>query len=427
LSASAVVPHSEHMTASEATTAAGPDPAPVGDTTPAATLPVLDPYVSCGFDTTELAERRERVRDRMRARGIELIVVVGPENVYYLTGLNFQGYFSLTALLLPLDGAPQLVARAMESTTIAVQVRDCVHVSYGDDEDPATVLTRAVSEAASPGATVGVELQAMFFPPGAWDRLRTALPDRAWIDASGLVVDVRAVKSERELEWMGRAARISDRALQAGVAAASVDATEREVAAAVYAQLVRGGSEHPGFAPLIRGTDILLHEHVTWRDRVLRPGTSLLMELSASVYRYHAPLTRMVSIDRVDPGTQAAADIAIEALETVRSALVPGARTGGVYDRWQDVVDEGLGHHDYRRHHCGYMVGVGFPPSWVGGGAVLGIRRGGQLEIRENMVFHVLSWLLGQPPGDYCVSDTIVVTADGGRFLTRSPRGPVAA
>jgi Xaa-Pro dipeptidase len=148
------------------------------------------------------------------------------------------------------------------------------------------------------------------------------------------------------------------------------------------------------------------------------------MELSASVYRYHAPLTRMVSIEHVGPGTEAAAEIAIEALEAVRTALVPGAVSGTVYDRWQAVVDEGLGHRRYRRHHCGYMVGIGFPPSWVGGGAVLGLRHGGDLEIRPGMVFHLLSWLLGEPPGDYCVSDTVVVTEEGGQFLTRSPRVP---
>jgi Xaa-Pro dipeptidase len=270
-----------------------------------------------------------------------------------------------------------------------------------------------------------VELEAMFFPPGVWDRLRSTLPDRAWIDASGLVVDIRAVKSAAELACMRRAARISDRAAQAGIAAASSDTTEREVAAAVYAQLVRAGSEHPGFAPLIRGTDILTHEHVTWRDRQLRPGTSLLMELSASVYRYHAPLTRMLPVDEPDAGTVRAAEIAVAALEAVRAAMVPGAITGDVYDVWQSVVDEGLGHPNYRRHHCGYAVGIGFPPSWVGG-AVQGIRRGGTLQLREGMAFHVLSWLLGQAPGDYCVSDTVVVTADGGRFLTRTRRNLTA-
>jgi Xaa-Pro aminopeptidase len=383
--------------------------------------PPIEPYVSADFDAEEFAERLRAVRMVMRERGLDALLVVGPENIYYLTGLNYQGYFSLTVLVVPLDGPLLLVARAMERATIAAQARSCEHVAYSDDEEPAPVLVGAVADATGPGATVGVELEAMFFPPGVWDRLRSTLPDRAWIDASGLVVDVRMVKSEAELACIRRAARISDRAVQAGIAATSSEATEREVAGAVYAQLIRAGSEHPGFAPLIRSADILHHEHVTWRDRLLVPGSCLLFELSASVYRYHAPLTRMIPIDEVDPGTVDAAGIACRALEEVQAAMVPGAVTGDIYEVWQRVVDDGLGHREYRRHHCGYTVGIGFPPSWVGG-AVQGIRRGGDLELRAGMVFHVLSWLLGQRPGDYCVSDTVLVTADGGEALTRTRR-----
>src|SRR5699024_11273283 len=166
----------------------------------------------------------------------------------------------------------------MEHATITAQAPTSEHIGYDDTDDPAQVLIRAVSGATVAGATIGVELDAMFFPPGVWDRLRTSLPDRAWTDASHLVVGVRAIKSTTELEFIRRAARISDRAITAGVAAASSDATEREVAAAAYAQLIRAGSEHPGFAPLIRGTDILGHEHVTWRDRPLHADASLLVE-----------------------------------------------------------------------------------------------------------------------------------------------------
>lgn len=392
-----------------------------------APAPPIEPYVSADFTPEEFAGRRAAVRAEMRARGLDALLVVGPENVYYLTGLNHQGYFSLTTLVLPSHGQPALVARAMEQATVALQARSVTHVAYADDDEPSYTVVRAVAEATAPGATVGVELDAMFFPPGVWDRVRSALPDRAWIDASGLVIDIRATKSEQEIACIRRAARISDRAAQAGIAAASPDATEREVAAAVYAQLVRAGSEHPGFAPLIRSTDILTHEHVTWRDRRLTPGASLLMELSASVFRYHAPLTRMVSIGDVDAGTTRAAEIASDALEAARAALLPGTPTGEVYDAWQSVVDDGLGHHRYRRHHCGYTVGIGFPPSWVGGGAVQGIRRGGDLEVRAGMVFHLLSWLLVDEPGSFCVSDTVLVTPDGGQFLTRTSREPAVA
>jgi Xaa-Pro dipeptidase len=109
----------------------------------------------------------------------------------------------------------------------------------------------------------------------------------------------------------------------------------------------------------------------------------------------------------------------------VRSALVPGALNGDVYAAWQAVVDRGLGHAGYRRHHCGYAIGIGFPPSWVGGAAVAGLRAGGTTEIHEGMVFHVLSWLLDQKPADYVLSDTMLVTATGGEILTSSRRDPI--
>jgi Xaa-Pro dipeptidase len=328
-------------------------------------------------------------------------------------------------LVLPLEGEPLLVTRAMERPTVAAQVPGCRHVTFGDDEDPAAAAARAIRRVAGPGDRVGVERASMYLPVAIWERVRATLDEVDWTDGSGVVDGVRAVKTPAEIVLVRRAAAISDRAIQAGIAAVGAGVTERAVAAAVYHELLRAGSEQPGIAPLIRARDRLLQEHVTWGDHALGPGDALFMELSASVGRYHAPLSRMVYLDRAPMGTDRAAGITLGGLETVRASLRPGTVTADVYAAWQRVVDEGLGHSRYRRHHCGYLVGIGFPPSWVGGSAVVGIRNGGDLVIREGMVFHVLSWLLDQEPADYVVSDTVLVTADGGEMLTTTPREPL--
>jgi Xaa-Pro dipeptidase len=373
----------------------------------------------------ELAAHVSRTRSVMREQGLTTLCVVSPENVYYLLGLDHQGYFAFTLLVLPLDGEPLLVTRAMERPTVAAQVPGCVHVTFGDDEDPAAAAAQAIQRVAGRGDRVGIERASMYLPVAIWERVRTTLDELTWADGSGVVDGVRAVKTPAEIVLVRRAAAISDHAIQAGIAAVGADVTERTVAAAVYHELVRAGSEQPGIAPLIRARDRLLQEHVTWGDHVLGPEDALFMELSASVGRYHAPLSRMVYLDQAPTGTDRAAGIALEGLEAVRASLRPGAVTADVYAAWQRVVDEGLGHSRYRRHHCGYLVGIGFPPSWVGGSAVVGIRNGGDLVVREGMVFHVLSWLLDQEPADYVVSDTVLVTADGGEVLTTTPREPL--
>jgi Xaa-Pro dipeptidase len=133
----------------------------------------------------------------------------------------------------------------------------------------------------------------------------------------------------------------------------------------------------------------------------------------------------MVYLGSAPSGHERAAQIAQAGLEVIRAALRAGATASEVYQAWQQTMNEELGHRRYRRHHCGYLVGLGFPPSWVGGSRVVGLRPGNDLVLREGMTFHAFSWLLAQPPTDFVLSDTMLVTPDGGEILTNAPRDPI--
>jgi Xaa-Pro dipeptidase len=380
---------------------------------------------SAFFSSAELDARVARARRDIDAAGYSALVVASPEDIYYLTGLNHQGHFAVTVLVVPRDGPLLLVARAMEAPTMAAQVPQCVHVPYADDQDPAAVLADAVRSVAAAGSEVGVEMTSMSLPVSVWEPLQSILTSVHFDDASGLVARLRQVKSPAEITLVRRAAEASSRAMEAGLAAVKAGVPQHEVVAAVYAEMILAAKEYPAMAPLIRSRDTLLQEHVGWDDQPVASGDALFFELSASVGRYHAPLTRMAYLGEPPPGTEVAASIATAGLDAVRDALKPGALATEVYDAWQAVVDDGLGHSDYRRHHCGYLVGIGFPPTWTGGAGVVGLRSGSDLEIREGMTFHVLSWLLDQEPADYVLSDTMLVTADGGEILTNTRRDPI--
>ena len=143
--------------------------------------------------------------------------------------------------------------------------------------------------------------------------------------------------------------------------------------------------------------------------------------MAACVNRYHAPAGRLVFIGRRPPGTRAIEQVCIEASDRVTGAIRLGATAADVYRAWQGRVDEaGLAH--YRRHHCGYVVGLGFPPSWTGGSMVVGLRHDRDLVLRPGMVFHLLSWLIGTGRGDYFVSNTALLTEAGCEVLTKTPQ-----
>jgi Xaa-Pro dipeptidase len=389
---------------------------------------------SGAFSAEEYSRRIARVRQVMAEDGWDLdaLVITSPENIYYLIGLNHQGYFAFTMLFLPREGGPTLLTRRMESYTISQQAPHIDHIGYGDDEDAGSAAVSALRGLGVSSGRVGVDRSSMFLPAGVWEEMELGLGGVEWVDTSrspstaeryraGIVDEVRLVKSPDEIAYIRRAAAISDRAVSAGIRTAGVGVNEMEIAAVVYREMILGGGEYPGFVPLIRSSETLMEEHSTWRDRYLEPGDRLFMELSGAMARYHAPLTRMGYIGEVEPGAEVALELARSAFDAVVSALRPGVPTGTVYDAWQGVVDEGLGHDSLVRHHCGYSVGIGFPPSWVGSSTVLGIRRNGLVEVKAGMVFHVLSWITDSEIGDHFVSDTAVVGEDRAEVITTTP------
>ena len=61
--------------------------------------------------------------------------------------------------------------------------------------------------------TIGVEKDAHYFTAHWFERLTAALPDAKFTDATNMVNFLRAVKSKQELDYMGIAARIVEKAM----------------------------------------------------------------------------------------------------------------------------------------------------------------------------------------------------------------------
>jgi len=384
--------------------------------------------VSATFESEDVRDREIRLaatRAAMAEHGMDALVLASPENLYYLTGLNHYGYFATTLLLLPRAGQPQLLARAMEAPTLEVQTPGCHHLAYADGHDPAAVAGRALAAMLPEGGIVGIESDSMYLPVRVWQAMTASLDAVKWVDGTAILARLRAVKSPAEIAHVRAAARLSDRGLQAGIARVGAGVEQRDVAAAIYAELISAGSDAPAYPPFIRASEDIPQEHVTWRaDRPFRDGDRVFFELGASAARYHAPTSRIVYVRHKPDGVDAAAEIVLAGLHAVRDALHPGALFRDVYAAWHGAVAAGLGRDDYHRHHCGYLTGLGFPPSWVGGSGVVGLRRDSDVVVEEGMVFHAMSWLLGQDLPDYGVSDTALVTASGCELLTETSRTP---
>jgi Xaa-Pro dipeptidase len=368
------------------------------------------------FSREEIDRRIDAVRKELSQRRLDAAVFASPENVFYLTGLDHWGYFAPHLLLVPLDHDPVLVTRAMERVSVEKQVHAAAFCGHADSETAADMMARVLGELKLAGKPLGIERWTSGMSYGLGQSLEAQAPAQ-WDDVSGLVDGLRLVKSAEEQALMRRAAKISDIAASAAIAAIADGAQERDVAAACLAAMTRAGGHPPGFGPFIRPGARLGEEHATWGEGTYHADEPVFLELSACVSRYHAPLGRLVHLKPMKDADVKMAETAKAAFDAVVAALKPGRRAKEIYAAWQAVVDDaGLSH--YRRHHCGYCVGIGLPPSWTGGNSVTGLRHDSTLEIREGMSFHILSWLMGTGRGDYFLSNTVLLGEKGGEVLT---------
>lgn len=422
------------------------------------------------FPKEEYDKRRKRVRDAMAKQGLDACLIVSPENIYYLCGLNHMGYFAFQMLIFPLEGQPVLVTRAMEKATVRDIVVDVKHVGYSDgnvplpppeDDDndimmakspedeeaaglepwtmsfgiptrkpdkrkvdvssPVQETLNALKESGLESAHLGLESTSSFLPYAVAQGIVEGLPKAEWTNASGLVNDCRIVQSPLELKCTREAAEISDAMMLSAIAAAGRGIHKRDVMAAIYEAMFRRGGTYPGFVPLVRSTRTLEHEHGTWDDTKLMNKDILFLEMAGCMRRYHAPIGRLVFIGKASSRTHKIHAICEEALNAAAQKIAPGIRACEVYRVWQGILDK-AGLSRYKRHHCGYVVGIGFPPSWSGGGVPLGLRANSEMELKPGMVFHLMSWLLRTGQGDSFLSDTVVVTETGCELLTNVSR-----
>ena len=424
------------------------------------------------FPSEEYAGRLDRVHERMAEKGFDALLITSPENIYYLCGLDHQGYFAFQMLVVPAEGQPVLITRAMERAIVRDRVPDVRHIGYSDgiaplppaaeggedlvldgsmkgggrsglrpwsmslgvsvrrpeiplDDMPAAARStcEALQEMGLETSRLGVEKAGSFLPVKIYEELRRGLPDADWQDASGVVDDCRIIQSPRELVYTRQAAAISEAMLFAGMAVAGPGVNEQDVMAAIYQAMFTRGGTYPGFVPLVRTTRTIQHEHGTWYNEQLRRGDMLFLEMAGCVRRYHAPMGRLAFIGRVPRQTERVQRICREAIEKAAEAIAPGVKAKEVYAAWKGVLDRyGLSH--YHRHHCGYSVGIGYPPSWSGSGVPVGLRGDSEMELQPGMVFHLMSWMLRTGKGDYFLSDTVIVTERGAELLTGDvPRG----
>ena len=369
------------------------------------------------FPLDEYEARLGAVRGRLAERELDAMLVTTPENVCYLSGFETAGHFAFIGLLVPLEGDPLCVARALECPGVAALTGLRRIVPYADVDDPMRVVAGVVRDAGLAGRRVGFERSCWFFTAAQQDRLFGYAGAVAWRDASLLVEQERVVKSEREIALMREAAVATTAGMLAGISSVGAGTSEDEVAAQMHVAMIRAGSEWPAIAPFVASGERGAIGHATWRGRRLRCGDPVFLELAGCRRRYHAALLRTVFVGEPSAAARDAFAVVQEAYAAAVDAVRPGVSAGDV-DRVARAVIAASPFGAVQASRSGYSIGLAMSPDW-GEGHILSMKPGETRALEPNMTFHLLPWVQLPGVGGVGCSETVRVTTTGCAPLTQ--------
>jgi ectoine hydrolase len=190
---------------------------------------------------------------------------------------------------------------------------------------------------------------------------------------------------------------------------------QQQVIAEIYhAQTIglpEAGGDYVAICPLMPVGEGTTTPHLTWTDQPLPNNTLAMLEIAGARRRYHAPLTRTISLGKAP---QAAFDVAKVAVEGVTAGLEtarPGNTAEQVEAAWQAVLRRnGL----KKESRVGYSIGLAYPPDW--GERTVSLRPGDKTELQAGMCFHIQAGLWLNDFG-VAISESFVVGDKGGERL----------
>jgi len=371
------------------------------------------------FERAEFEARRERVRAAMGERGIDTLVLHSAPNIYYLCGHHSLNLWDYQCLVLPAQGEPFMVLWQFERGRFEASAVGAGLELYDTHADPIEATLAALAKHGLARGTVAIEAQTRYLVPKLHDSLRDALAPARVVDGSRLVDLVRNVKSSAEIALLREAARVTDRAVEAGFAAVAEGASDCEVAAEVAATLIRHGSLGFSVYPIVSaGYRAGMPHNSNGGHRIAR-GETVFIECSPSHHWYHAPLMRTAVVGEPPDTVERFAALAREAVEAMLARIRPGAVASEVARAAQAVIapvrDQILFHEVY-----GYPVGIGFPPTW-GEESGFALLTTNHRPLCAGMVFHIPMTLRLNGRLGVGLSHTVVVTSQGCEALSELP------
>lgn len=382
------------------------------------------------FTADEFQQRVRKTKEMMDKSGMEMLLVMDPANMNYLTGYDGWSFYVHQGVIVCLDAEhPLWFGREQDSNGARMTTwlpDDAIH-GYPDEyvQSRYTHTMRWVAdllrEKGLEKKRFGLEMDGYWFNARMYVTLSEELPQALLMDGTNLVNWVKTIKSLSEIAYMKQAARICEKVMQTAIDEIDVGVWEKDVAAKVSAAQIVGtddfGGSSPAIFPIMPSAERTSTAHLTFDpDRKYQKDDVVLLELSGARHRYHAPLSRTVYLGDPPEDLLKTAKGVIKGLQETLAFIRPGVTAEEVEECWRKAIaHSGL----VKPSRVGYSYGLNYVPDW--GEHTVSLRPGDKSILKPGMTLHFMPGIWLENYGFEC-SEPVLITEKGCEKFVEFPQ-----
>jgi Xaa-Pro aminopeptidase len=297
----------------------------------------------------EYRDRVDTLQEKLQDCGLDAYLVYSNEadfaNVRYLS--NYWPLFEVAAVLVPAEGeatllvGPESEAYAEGRSTIdRIRKLVCLRES-AEPEYPGIEVSNFESVFEETCGSAKVERVGLgshaIFPQHVYAELRDALPNAELIWAEEVISDMRAIKSQNEIDCLREAARISQKAVDEVLPTLEPGVTELQVVGKVLEVLYREGAEYEGLPQYILAGENAAGAISRATHRRIEEGDPFLFGTSARVCGYSSSVQRPACMGKMSPQIRDMVQFGFKAhnkTAEMMEAGVPASEVAIEYEEW---------------------------------------------------------------------------------------------
>ncbi len=342
-------------------------------------LEECQPEMELAFSLEEFEHRLQRIRARMQNEDIDVLWLMAPESLYYVSGYKCIWYqaqgpkqWPATSGIAIHKDRDDFILFDTPSERIMCRFVTCAKdiriFPIGGRRDGISFITGELKSLGwLSSGTVGMEFHSYRPNPTISKRFRGAFESAGMsvTDGSDILRELRWVKSVAEIACLEKASEITDIGLQAARDAIRPGVTELDVYGEIATAMAKAGGENPGLTLPVNSGPKANCGHALASRKVIQAGEQVNVDVSGVFNRYHSNAGRSFHVGEPAKDVLEYHRLSTGVFDVIADILRPNlpvaelvTRTRAYYDEvgiWSDAAWVG-----------GYELGLAFPPDWVG-------------------------------------------------------------